>query len=139
MTIRSHFPAFGAVLACAAFVAALGGSAAALPLTFTSLHLVNGWTTYSSETGNPTAAADGNNVVHLRGAMRQPSVSSNNPFTLPLKYRPNRTVYVPVDLINGAPGRLVIYKEGTVLVEAADIAADARGFTSLEGVTFSRN
>jgi hypothetical protein len=109
-------------------------TAADLPdLTFENLTLEHGWTTYL-ETRPPAAALDAQGIVHLRGGMSDGS--SPIVFTLPAQLRPATNVYVPVDLVNGHPGRLSIDPDGTVVVVAANGFTDAKAFTSLEGVTF---
>ena len=116
--------------------AAQADTAADLPdLTFENLALENGWTTYV-DTRAPAAALDAQGIVHLRGGIYQPSGSIPIVFTLPPQLRPSTGVYVPVDLVNGHPGRLAIEPGGTVYVIAAGPTSDARAFTSLEGVTF---
>jgi hypothetical protein len=99
---------------------------------------MNGWDQYSPVTGKPAVAIDQHNVVHLKGAIAQPAGSTNIAFVLPHKYRPNRSVYAPVTMFNGAFGRLIIEETGTVLVQAASDYSVAQQFTSLEGVTFSK-
>jgi hypothetical protein len=116
----------------------LFGSALAAPLPYQNLTLLNGWEQYSPQTGIPKVTIDQHNVVHLKGAISQGSGSAAGVFVLPLKYRPNRIVYVPVTLLNGAFGRLIIETTGTVSVQAASAQSDAQQFTSLEGVTFSK-
>jgi hypothetical protein len=114
-------------------------SAAAATLTFEVMALKNGWQRYSVAVARPTAALDSENVVHLRGAMFQTGPANQAPFILPVKFRPNRTLFIPITLINGRPGRIVIFATGSVLIEAANSFDDARNFTSLEGVSYSKN
>ena len=66
--------------------------------------------------------------------------TGNNPvvFILPAKFRPNNYVYVPVNLLDSATGRLAIFPDGSVYIVAAN-PSDAQTFTSLEGVTYPRN
>jgi hypothetical protein len=109
-------------------------TAADLPdLSFENLTLENGWTTYP-DTRPPAAALDAQGIVHLRGGMSDGS--SPIVFTLPPRLRPSSDVYIPVDLVNGHPGRLSIQDDGTAYVVAAGLWTDAKAFTSLEGVTF---
>ena len=105
-------------------------------LEFENLTLVNGWNEYSPLTHAPAAALDAMGVVHLRGAM-ETTENIAIAFVLEAKFRPAKKVYVGVDLINGKPGRLIIEPDGTAYVQSANLFADAQGFTSLEGVTYS--
>jgi hypothetical protein len=134
----SRFGAAKAILASAAVSLVLFGSALAAPLTYQALTLQNGWQKYSTQTSVPKAAIDKHNVVHLAGAMAQLAGSASTAFVLPLKYRPNKIVYVPVTLLNGAFGRLIIESTGAVSVQAEGPYGNAQQFTSLEGVTYSR-
>jgi hypothetical protein len=134
----SRFGAAKAILASAAVSFVLCGSALAASLQYQKLTLLNGWEQYSPQTGRPDVAIDKHNVVHLRGAINQDAGSASIAFILPLKYRPNRSVYAPVTMLNGAFGRLIIEKNGQVSVQAAEDYSDAQQFTSLEGVTFSK-
>ncbi len=139
MITKSENGAAPAALIGFAVAVAFCGSAAAAPLTFQVLPLKSTWQSYSPSTATPSAALDSNNVVHLKGAMTQ--VAGQNDaavMTLQVKFRPGRAVYIPVDMFNGKAGRLDIYPDGTVFVEAADMFSDAQSFTSLEGVTYSK-
>jgi hypothetical protein len=99
----------------------------------TNLSLANGWS--SSPYGTrPAAARVDNGVVRLQGAIA--NGSSSYPFTLPVGSRPLTTQYIPVDLCNAAKGRLIIYTNGTVEIQAYGSFSDAQCFTSLEGVSF---
>jgi hypothetical protein len=106
------------------------GAIAATPLT-----LQNGWKNNPYATTAATAI-NVNGVVQLTGAI---STTGNNqqPFTLPVGYRPTAVTYVPVDLCNAALGRLYIRTDGTVLIETQGPFSDAQCFTSLEGVSFA--
>ena len=71
--------------------------------------------------------------------MHETSGSSDAPFVLPVQFRPNRDVYVPLDLLLGRIGRLRIQPDGVVHVLAADDFSNAQNFTSLEGMSYSIN
>jgi hypothetical protein len=139
MITQSKSTAAKGMLASLALGAMLCGSADAAPLEFKTLILLNNWERYSVDTGVPAVALDSSNVVHLKGAMFQATGSNAFPFLIPPKFRPNRIVFVSVDLINGRSGRLGIQPNGTVFVQAAGTFSDAQNFTSLEGVTYSKN
>jgi hypothetical protein len=125
-------------IASLALVALLGTTASATPLKWTKLTLINGWTFYSAYTRIPTAAIDADGIVHLRGAMREVSGTDPTAFVLPGKMRPNKSVYVVTNLDNGAIGQLWIDPDGNVNADAPGPFSAAQGFTSLEGVTFSK-
>jgi hypothetical protein len=114
-----------------------GISFAQTPKGFTNLTLENGWTSAPFATSAPAAKLI-SGVVHLKGAISNSASSPNNvPFTLPAKFRPAATVYVPVDMCNGTNGRLQITPDGTVTVQQeASGLSDASCFTSLDGATY---
>ena len=93
-----------------------GASFATSGSSFTKLTLQNGWTNYGA--GYAGAAVRSiSGIVHLRGLIQ---TSGTNPvaFYLPAGFRPTHTVYVPVALCGANNGRLDIYPNGEVLVEA---------------------
>jgi hypothetical protein len=136
MMMRHVMARLALVSATAMFLSAV---AAAEPLDFKHLNLLNNWEKFSSETRTPAVAIDANGVVHLRGAIRQSGSTANVPFVLPKAYRPSGIIYVPVDLTSGQPGRLNIEPDGTVRVQSAGNYSQAQDFTSLEGVLFSKH
>ena len=93
--------------------------------------LLSGWVNHGTR---PPAAAVESGVVRLQGAIRGGSTSV--PFTLPPQFRPNGTIYVPVDLCEGKKGRLMISSTGNVSIQTNGPFSDAQCFTSLEGVSF---
>jgi len=131
--------AAGAVCAAAValpFVGAVGAQAAITP-TYTTLKLVNGWTSYGSGLATP-AVANINGIVHLKGGMKT-SGTNDVAFTLPVADRPSALVYVPVDECGATNGRLDIYPSGVVEVEAQGSAwNEAQCFVSLDGATFAK-
>ena len=141
-------PSAGAVIGTIALFIALSGSAAALRgqpaspaagLTWTKLTLRNGWTTYPG-TRAPAVVVDSFGIVHFRGAMHEPSQSSVNPFRLPLKFRPAKDVYLPLDMETGHNGQMYIdHTTGLISLEEEDgLFTDAKALTSLDGASFSR-
>lgn len=134
MTPRTS--SIGRVLVTLATLAALSGAASAETLIFKPLVLINGWTSYPNSRV-PAVAIDSNDIVRLRGAIHDGTQGAA--FVLPQFYRPSGTVYVPVTLLNGAPGRVNIAADGTVSVQSPDGLAVASGYTSLEGVKFPKN
>jgi hypothetical protein len=89
--------------------------------SFTTLKLQNGWTQTSSSAPPGVRLIDG--IVHFRGAM---SIGSNTAlFTLPKAFRPDKAVYVPVDLCQAQNGRLVIQPSGQVQVQVGRLFSDA--------------
>jgi hypothetical protein len=107
-----------------------------LPSPLTELTVQPGWTGGPYGTAFPQAVQDVNHLVELQGAI---ATSGANPvaFTLPPDLRPDYTRFVPVDMCNSTMGRLDIYPNGDVQVEAEGGAwGNAACFTSLDGVTF---
>lgn len=104
---------------------------------YKKLKLLNGW----GDTPYGTAQASARiskGVVQFQGSM---STSGTNgyAFKLPKEMRPTKTVYVPVDLCNATNGRLIIYRNGDVTVQAESDFGNAQCFTSLDGVSFTPN
>lgn len=98
------------------------------------LALLNGWTVYPGTRIPAAELIDG--IVHFRGGLWN-GAEGVPVFRLPASMRPATQVYVAADLFLGAPGRLLIYPDGFVYVQSATTFADARSFTSLEGVKFA--
>ena len=104
-----------------------------------ALPLGPGWSKHAA-TRTPSAVKMANGFVHLMGGL----VGSNNasiasPFTLAVGLRPPSTTYVNITLCNATKGRLWIRPDGAVNIQAEgnNDAADARCFTSLDGVSFA--
>jgi hypothetical protein len=95
--------------------------------------LLNGWIGAPFVTSVPAASLI-KGVVHLKGSVA--SGNSSVLFNLPTAMLPESRTYVPVDLCNGAKGRLFISTTGSVSVEALGSFADAQCFTSLDGAKF---
>src|SRR3954465_6955597 len=112
-------------------------TASANPLHYTKLVLLNGWARYSTDLANPSAAVDGAGIVHLRGALGSGTASLI--CVLPINLRPNRIVYVTADMVNATTGRLEIAPDGSIYAQDTNGLNDAKSFTSLDGVTFSKN
>lgn len=101
---------------------------------FTGLPLTNGWFGSPFGTSAPAGTIHGQ-IVFLKGAI----AGGVNPpaLTLPVPLRPDGAAYVPIDLCNGAKGRLVVLASGTVSVESDSTFSDAQCFTSLDGASFA--
>lgn len=97
------------------------------------LTLVNGWTPTVYGTANPAAGVVDGSVV-FRGAVMDGT--NGHIATLPEGMRPTTTVYLPVDLCGGVPGRLTVNTAGQVTVSATAFG-DAQCFTSLDGASFT--
>jgi hypothetical protein len=98
------------------------------------LTLVNGWQIAPDANRTPAVSlVDG--VVHLQGAI-ETGGTNTVPFFLPKADRPNKMVYVPVDMCDGDTGRLEISPNGEVVVRPFDAFSQAGCFTSLEGATY---
>jgi hypothetical protein len=124
-----------AVSAAATLLA--GASHAALPPGSTALTLINGWTNQPFGT-NAALVESAGATVQFKGAI---ATTGTNPvpFVLPAAYRPATDVYVAVDLCDATNGRLWIQSNGTVTVQAETNFSNAQCFTSLDGVSFSKN
>jgi len=138
---RLRHAAAGAVCTAAValpLIAAASAQAATITLpAYTTLKLVNGWTSYGSGLAKP-AVANISGIVHLKGGMKT-SGTNDVAFTLPVADRPAAEVYVPVDECGATNGRLDIAPSGVVSVEAEGNAwNEAQCFVSLDGATFAK-
>jgi len=97
------------------------------------LSLLNGWQSSPPGygTGVPAYTVIGG-VVHLAGAVHQPTGTSNEFAVLPAAARPARVLYLTVCTFVGNTGVLQINPDG----EMSAYQGDAQGFTSLAGVSF---
>jgi hypothetical protein len=97
------------------------------------LSLLNGW--QSSQpgygTGAPAYTVIGS-VVHLAGALEQPTGTNDVFAVLPAAARPARVLYLTVYTLPGSPGVLQINPDG----EMSAYLANAQSLTSLAGVSF---
>ena len=112
-----------------------GASFARSGSSFTTLKLQNGWTQASGSARPGVRLIDG--IVHFRGAIN--IGSSTALFTLPKAFRPDKAVYVPVDLCQAQNGRLVIQPSGQVQVQVGRLFSDAQCATSLDGASFAKS
>jgi hypothetical protein len=124
--------AVAAALACLAPPAV---SAAPVPGPV-KLTLINGWRT-APAAAKPSISLY-NGIVHLKGAIHTSHGNNlNQPFVIPTAFRPASTVYVAIAICSARNGRLIIYPDGTVNVDAAADFSDARCLTSLDGATYA--
>jgi hypothetical protein len=113
-----------------------GASFALSSSGWTTLTPASGWSNAPYGTRN-IAATNIGGVVHLQGALS--GGTSGTLFTLPSALRPDKDVYVVVDLCNAAKGRLDISAStGVVSVQTTGAFSSASCFTSLEGASFAR-
>ena len=89
-------------------------------------------------TADPAVAIDGQDIVHFRGAMAQSGTFNAAAFVLPVQFRPVHAVFVVADMSNATTGRLQINPDGSVEAEDTNGGANAKVFTSLDGITYSR-
>ena len=125
-------------LAATALVAA-AGVAQAVPLSYTNFTPINGWEKFASAVRAPGGALDTNGIVHLRGVLDQATGSNTQMFTLPVEFRPNKVVYLPIGVSNGHTGRITVYPTGEVYVNAFGNQSNAQDFTGLDGIIYSLN
>jgi hypothetical protein len=111
-------------------------SSRAATATFQPLTLVNGWVNAPFSTTNAGVTVV-SGKVQLRGAINTTGTNTV-PFTLPVGFRPNTDVYVPINLCDSAKGRLYIQPNGTTSVQVeGGVWSNAQCFTSLEGASFA--
>jgi hypothetical protein len=102
---------------------------------FTPLHLLNGWKNAPFSTSKAEVRVI-SGIVSFKGAIASGAVVAL--FRLPPALRPATRVYVQVDLCNATNGRLIIFPQGMVQVQAQTSFNEAHCFTSLDGVSFAR-
>lgn len=115
--------------------AASRGQEAAEPEAFSTIALLNGWTNYGGGTGVAKVSL-ANGIVRFKGAIATDGVDPTA-FVLPPGMRPNKNVYIPVDLCDAHNGRLFIRSNGSVDVQSEGAFSEAQCFTSLEGASFA--
>lgn len=91
--------------------------------------LVNGWNHFGSPTYNASYMKDSMGFVHLRGRVKDGTISSYF-MVLPVGYRPTNTQSYVVDS-NGSFGRLVVSSDGAV-----NCVVGSNVFVSIDGITF---
>ena len=88
------------------------GAVAAPSVKYTKLTLLNGWTSYSSDSPTP-AVADISGIVQFKGAISTSTGNTNEvAFILPPAFRPSKYVNVPVDMCDTTKGELNIALPG---------------------------
>lgn len=99
--------------------------------------MLNGWTGGVYGAGQVRATDDGG-VIRLQGGMY---TTGSNPlaFNLHSSFRPTKRLYIPVDMYGGSKGRLIIETNGDVYAYHETNQVNAYGFTSLDGVAYSRD
>jgi len=113
------------------------GGMACIDPPFSPLALNAGWSGMPFSTAAPAIMLDCSGTVRFKGAIAATAGTSLLAFVIPPGLRPPTTAYVPVDMLSSAKGRLIIDPSGNVTLQAySGIAADATGFTSLEGASY---
>jgi hypothetical protein len=138
-------PSPASVLALAAVVIAVSGTAIALPtgkpastkaastLDYRNLKLTFGWHS-SAGKFKPQAAMDGFGVVHLRGGVE--GGTAQQAFRLSKRFRPKHAVVTTVYGGGPDPATLDIHDDGKSFLIGATTSFPASA--SLDGVTFSK-
>jgi hypothetical protein len=129
--------------ASTADMATTAGLANQLPaLSWVPLRLIHGWVDYNAP-GNsrpPAVAVDAQGIVHLRGAIKNPSGGAADPQfgTMPSQFLPSLAVYLSVTLVNGNTGRIELFSDaGLFVAQTGGGVASAASFTSLDGLTYA--
>jgi hypothetical protein len=121
-------------------------------ITWTNLTLMNGWQNYWG-TSNPPAVALINGIVTFRGALKAPNPTGNIAFVLPAAMAPQyaNNMVMEATLSNNVGGALLaVYKDPPTGVAAGSVyvyqdgiypnlGAEAKAFTSLDGVSFDKD
>jgi hypothetical protein len=101
----------------------------------TNLSLINGWSAYPYGTSAP-AVIESDGFVRFMGAMKTTGTSAA-PFTLPVGFRPQKTVYLTVDTCGAHKGTMAVTPAGSVSIAAFnDDWSYPQCFVSLDGVSF---
>ena len=133
------------VLSVAALAAALSGGvvatatasttpAPASTVSFTALHLINGWTSQFTTIpqGKPAFGINGTGVVYLSGDLSR-SHGSNGTFAyLPRSVRPAHQLDLTVTTAQGTSATMQITATGAMFV----FGTNAPAFTSLDGISY---
>ena len=100
--------------------------------------LLNGWEPYAGYYDQPAYWKDALGVVHLKGAIKQPTPGSDELFILPVAYRPQRDCNWPAVLNAATMGTIEIHADGSVHVRSfsGPQASAAQAYTALNGVSF---
>jgi hypothetical protein len=85
----------------------------------------------------PAWALDAQGTVHLRGAVTETAPTDDTFAHLPTAVRPVVAVWLPTDMGSANTGRINVFSDGSVVVEATVDITDARAFTNLDGLTYS--
>ena len=102
----------GATTSATCFTSLDGASFTLSTASFTKLKVKSGWQN-GADSGRVASAGLGGGYVHLAGELRLTG-KSLIAFTLPAKFRPVKSVYVPVNMCTGEIGRLDIFPSGEV-------------------------
>ena len=100
-----------------------------------SISFINSWGSDDSGCNAARIVKDVLGVVRLEGCIDRNAGTSDEPFDLPVGFRPSANVFEAIDVGGANHGRIVIEPNGNVGVYDAG-TGNAGGFTSLEGVTF---
>jgi hypothetical protein len=126
---------YGASTDASGFTSLEGVSYALSANGFTALTLGTGWTNAPFSTRD-AAVSVSNGIVRFEGAINS-SGTSPAVFSVPAAFRPPVTVYMNVDMMVAAQGRISITPAGDATVQVAGgNFASASSFTSLEGVWY---
>ncbi len=118
-------------------------AATAAGVTWTSLSLINGWTSENGTygTGNPKVSLQGG-IVYLSGSLAQSTPGNSEFAILPSSFRPTHNLYITVYTNGDTTGTVYIAHSG--VMEAYSTTACGSGntaqcFTSLATVSFPIN
>jgi hypothetical protein len=154
-TVARQAPAI--IIALVALMVSLGGGAWATTrspshakpgivpaaITWSSLTLVNGWTSENTTygTGDPRVSIQ-NGVVYLSGSLAQSTPGDATFATLPSAYRPAHNMYITVYTNSSTTGTLFIAHSGVMEAYSSTSCGSgdtAQCFTSLATVSFPIN
>jgi hypothetical protein len=96
----------------------------------TALSLLNGWTNYGSEFHPAGYARDATGHVHLRGLVRNGTMSADIA-ELPVGYRPGKRCLFTTQSHADALGRIDVFPDGSVYAHGGNNV-----WINLEGITF---
>jgi hypothetical protein len=102
--------------------------------TWEPLKPINGWASFGGDTRPTKVAKDSFGFIHLRGALKRISGSSDAPFKLPKGFRPRVVVYVPIAINLNTTAQLKIETNGLATIESQ--GGTPGTFSSFEGVEF---
>jgi hypothetical protein len=102
--------------------------------TWQPLKPINGWAAFGEGTRPTKVAKDSFGFIHLRGALKRISGTSDSPFKLAKGFRPRVVIYLPIAINLNTTAQLKIDTNGLATIQSQ--GGTPGTFSSVEGVEF---